>query len=58
MGCVYGTLLADVTIVIVMQVIMYKELNVNVLNTFIYAGRFYPDFLNSYIRPLLRKRLN
>jgi lipopolysaccharide exporter len=58
MGCVYGTLLADIAIVIVMQIIMYKELNVNVLNTFIYAGRFYPEFLNSYIRPLLRKRLN
>ena len=58
MGCVYGTLLADIIIVIVMQIIMYKELNVNVLNTFIYAGRFYPEFLNSYIRPLLRKRLN
>lgn len=58
MGCVYGTLLADIAIVVVMQIIMYKELNVNVLNTFIYAGRFYPEFLNSYIRPLLRKRLN
>lgn len=56
MGCVYGTLLADLLIGIVMQIIMYKELNVNVLNTFIYAGRFYPEFMNSYIRPLLRKR--
>ncbi len=57
MGCAYGTLLADIIIGIVMQIIMYKELNVNVLNTFIYAGRFYPEFLNVYIRPWLRKRI-
>lgn len=58
MGCVYGTAVADTIICFIMLIIVYKELNVNALNTFIYAGRFYPEFLKSYVRPLLGKRVD
>jgi lipopolysaccharide exporter len=55
MGCIYGTLIVDVFIVAIRQILLYKILNVNPLSPFIYAYRFYPDFVRSYIRPLFGK---
>jgi len=53
MGCIYGTLMADAVVVVVRQVLLYKILNVNPLSPFIYAWRFYPEFIHKYIKPIL-----
>jgi lipopolysaccharide exporter len=55
MGCIYGTLISDAVVVIVRQVLLYKILNVNPLSPFVYAWRFYPEFIRNYIKPLLGK---
>ncbi len=48
MGAVYATLVADLIVFIAQIIILRKELGVNVLNTFIYAARFYPEFISNY----------
>jgi lipopolysaccharide exporter len=53
MGCIFGTLTIDVLIFIIRQILLYKILNVNPLSPFIYAYRFYPEFIRNYIKPLL-----
>jgi lipopolysaccharide exporter len=55
MGCIYGTLISDAVVVIVRQLLLYKILNVNPLSPFVYAWRFYPEFVRNYIKPLLEK---
>jgi O-antigen/teichoic acid export membrane protein len=55
MGAIYATLIADIVFFIVMQVILRRELRVNIFHTFIYAFRFYPEFWNMYVRPVFRK---
>ncbi len=55
MGCIYGTLISDAVVVIVRQILLYKILNVNPLSPFIYAWRFYPEFIRKYIKPMLGK---
>ncbi|HEX4851040.1 MAG TPA: flippase [Puia sp.] len=55
MGAVYATLIANIFLFIVTQVILKKELRVNVLHTFIYAGRFYPELFGSYIKPIVKR---
>lgn len=55
MGCIYGTLIADALVVTIRQVILYKILNVNPLSPFIYAWRFYPEFVRTYLKPLFQK---
>jgi len=55
-GAVYATLLANIIFFVVMQTILRKELKVNFLNTFIYAKRFYPEFINSYLKPLFKRQ--
>lgn len=48
MGAVYATLIADAVIFIAQTIILKKELSVNMLHTFIYAVRFYPEFFKNY----------
>jgi len=55
MGCIYGTLISDMIVFTVRQVLLYKILKVNLLSPFIYAWRFYPEFVRNYIRPLIPK---
>jgi len=55
MGCIYGTLISDIIVFTVRQVLLYKILNVNPLSPFIYAWRFYPEFIRTYIKPLFSK---
>jgi O-antigen/teichoic acid export membrane protein len=55
MGCIYGTLMADAIVAVVRQILLYKIFNVNPLSPFIYAWRFYPDFIRNYLKPLLGK---
>jgi lipopolysaccharide exporter len=55
MGAVYATLIADAIFIMVQIIILRRKFNVNLLNPFIYAVRFYPEFFNSYIRPRLKR---
>ncbi|MFD2162926.1 flippase [Paradesertivirga mongoliensis] len=48
-GAAYATGLSNVIGFAIAQVILRKELKVNMLNTFIYAYMFYPEFINKYI---------
>ncbi|MBC7914869.1 MAG: flippase [Pyrinomonadaceae bacterium] len=48
-GAAYATFISNVIGFGISQAILYRELRVNVLNTFIYAYMFYPEFLNKYI---------
>lgn len=48
-GAAYATLIANIFGFIVAQIILWRELRVNPLNAFIYAYRFYPEFINKYI---------
>jgi len=48
-GAAYATLISNSIGFITAQIVLYRELKVNALNTFIYAYRFYPEFLNKYI---------
>lgn len=48
-GAAYATLIANIFGFGVAQFILWKELRVNPLNAFIYAYRFYPEFINKYI---------
>jgi lipopolysaccharide exporter len=54
-GCIYGILIVDVFIFVIRQIILYNILNVNPLSPFKYAWRFYPEFVRTYIKPLLGK---
>lgn len=49
-GAAYATLISNIIGFIIGQYILKKELNVNVLHTFIYAYRFYPEMYNKYIK--------
>jgi O-antigen/teichoic acid export membrane protein len=53
-GAVYATLIADAITTLMMQIILRKELNVNILNTFVYAVKFYPEFFSKYLKPMLK----
>lgn len=53
MGAAYATLISNIVGFIAAQYILKKELGVNVLNTFIYAYYFYPEFYFKFLRPKL-----
>ncbi|HEY0054083.1 MAG TPA: flippase [Pedobacter sp.] len=48
-GAAYATLISNVIGFAIAQYILRKELNVSVINTVIYAYRFYPEFWNKYV---------
>ncbi len=48
-GAAYATLISNIFGFTIAQYILWKELRVNPLNAFIYAYRFYPEFINKYI---------
>ncbi|MFC1224295.1 Membrane protein involved in the export of O-antigen and teichoic acid [Pedobacter suwonensis] len=48
-GAAYATLIANIFGFSISQVILWRELKVNALNAFVYAYRFYPEFINKYI---------
>jgi lipopolysaccharide exporter len=55
MGAVYATLIANVLFFIAIQILLVKEISVNFLNAFVYAGRFYGEFYRAYVKPVLKK---
>jgi lipopolysaccharide exporter len=55
MGAAYATLCANVVGFVVAQRILSREVGVNVLNSFIYMWRFYPDFYERYVKPRFSK---
>jgi len=48
-GAAYATLISNVVGFVIAQVILWRELKVNALNAFVYAYKFYPEFINRYI---------
>ncbi|TKB97896.1 flippase [Pedobacter cryophilus] len=57
-GAPYATLLANVVGFIIAQVILKRELNVNVINPFIYAYYFYPEMYKKFAEPIFAKFKN
>lgn len=55
-GAAYATLCSNIVGFAVAQVILRREIGVNVLNTFVYMYKFYPEFLDRYLRPMLKAR--
>jgi len=55
MGAVYATLIADLIFFAIIQFILKKKFNVSFLNSFVYAARFYPEFVSVYLKPLYNK---
>jgi O-antigen/teichoic acid export membrane protein len=55
MGAVYATLLANVVTFVFMQVILTRKLKVRLVNTLIYAVRFYPEFFQKYTVPFFKR---
>ncbi|MBU1822235.1 MAG: flippase [Bacteroidetes bacterium] len=55
LGAAYATLVSNIIGFIIAQVILKKEVSVNVLNTFVYMYQFYPEFFQKYIRPFYLK---
>ncbi|QRQ99575.1 flippase [Dyadobacter sandarakinus] len=56
MGAAYATLCSNILGFIVAQVILKKEINTNILNTFVYMYRFYPEFLERYVIPFWKRK--
>ena len=50
LGAAYSSLVAGIIGFIAAQIILKKQFNVNIFNTFIYAFEFYPEFYNKYIK--------
>lgn len=48
-GAAYATLAANIFGFTIAQIVLYKELRVNPLNAFVYAYKFYPEFIRKYI---------
>ena len=55
MGAAYATLVSNVVGFIIAQVLLRREVSVNVLNTLVYMYRFYPEFFHKYIRPFIAR---
>jgi O-antigen/teichoic acid export membrane protein len=55
-GAAYATLVTDLIFFIIMQIILWKQFQVNFLNTFAYAVKFYPDFFSNYVKPAISKK--
>jgi len=55
LGAAYATLISNIVGFIIAQVLLKKEVSVNVFNTFVYMYRFYPEFFQKYVRPFVSK---
>ncbi|MDF3077654.1 MAG: polysaccharide biosynthesis protein [Sphingobacteriaceae bacterium] len=55
MGAAYATLCSNVVGFAIAQIILRRELNVNIGNTLVYAWKFYPEFYTKYLVPLRQK---
>ncbi|WP_207427247.1 flippase [Pedobacter sp. SYSU D00535] len=53
MGAAYGTLFANIIGFIIGQIILKRELNVEFLNTIIYAKDFYVEMFSKYLKPAM-----
>jgi lipopolysaccharide exporter len=57
MGAAYATLLSNIVGFVVAQIILKREVDVNVLNTIGHLFRFYPEFFEKYILPVWRRKM-
>lgn len=51
MGAAYASLISAIAGFYIAKVVLRRELNVNLVNTLVYAVKFYPDFYHKYIKP-------
>jgi len=56
MGAAYATLISNIAGFCVAQVILKKEVDVNLRNTIVYMLKFYPEFFEKYIRHAWNKK--
>ena len=54
-GAIYATYISGIVFFIIMQIILYRYFKVNFLNAFLYAGKFYPEMVDNYVKPMLTK---
>ncbi len=58
LGAAYGTLSANAVTFVIAQIILKKQLDVQLFNTLLFAVRFYPEMFNKYVRrPVTPKTL-
>ncbi|CAG4998964.1 lipid II flippase MurJ [Dyadobacter sp. CECT 9275] len=57
MGAAYATLVSNIVGFAVAQIILRREIGVSLWNTIIYLFRFYPEFFEKYIKPVLKRKL-
>ena len=55
MGAAYATLVSNVVGFIVAQIVLRRQVSVNVLNIFVYMYRFYPEFFHQHVRPFIAR---
>ncbi|OKS84873.1 flippase [Mucilaginibacter polytrichastri] len=55
MGAAWATLASNVVGFVIAQIILKRELNINLKNTWVYAFGFYPEMYNKYIKPIFIK---
>ncbi len=56
MGAAYATLCSNIIGFAVAGYILRREIGVELKNTLIYLYRFYPEFFNQHVRPLLNRK--
>jgi lipopolysaccharide exporter len=55
LGAAYATLCSNIAGFLVAQFILKKEIGVNLFNTFVYMYKFYPEFWEKYVKPVLNR---
>jgi len=55
MGAAWATLSSNVIGFVIAQIILKRELNIRLKNTWIYAFAFYPEMYNKYLKPIFIK---
>lgn len=55
MGAAWATLSSNIIGFVIAQIILKRELNVNLGNTWRYAFGFYPEMYNKYVKPIFKK---
>ncbi len=56
LGAAYATFCSNIVGFAIAQTILYRELKVNPLNSFIYMVHFYPEFYHTYVKKLFIRK--
>jgi lipopolysaccharide exporter len=55
MGAAWATLASNVLGFVIAQILLKRELNINLKNTWVYAFGFYPEMYKKYLKPIFIK---